>query len=102
MKDKYILTKEKAKEIIAFDEHNMAHTFYNMPFGLLGGDHDKESLFTDIDNAYACKKTGALALRVGHGLVIVPSKECRQSHLLFVETINSFNEKELKLLEKEK
>lgn len=100
-KDKWTLSKERAKNIIAFNGQDMAHTFYNAPFGLIGADHSKKSLFEDIDNGYACKKTGKQALDMGHGLVIVPSKECNQGDLLFVETKSDFNKMELKRCVKE-
>jgi len=85
-KDDSILTKKQAKEMILFDKDDMAHTFYNAPFGLIGGDHSKKSLFKDIDNAYMIKKTGKQAQAMGHGLVVIPSEKCNQSDLLFVET----------------
>ncbi|MEK6879893.1 MAG: hypothetical protein AABY22_09815 [Nanoarchaeota archaeon] len=100
MKDKYIITKEKAKKIILL-KNNMAHTFYNLSFALVGGNHDKKSLFHDIDSSYMCKKSGKQAIAMGHGLVIIPSEKCKQSDLLFVETIPEFNNKQLKQIEKE-
>lgn len=84
-KDKDILTKEQAKEMVLVKD-GMVHTFCNLPFGLVGGDHSVKSVFDDIDNAFMCKKTGKQAQAMGHGLVIIPSENCRQSDLLFVET----------------
>lgn len=93
MNDK--LTKEEAKKIILFDK-NMCHVFNNLPCGLIGGDHSKKSVFKDIDNSFECRITGEQAMKMGHGLAIIPSKECNQSEILFVETKKSFNEKKSK------
>ena len=100
--DKSILSKEEAKNIILFNKDEMTHTFYSGPFGLLGADHNKKSLFDDIDKSFMCKKTGQQAMSMGHGLAIIPSKKCKQSDILFVETKQNFNKKELKLLNKKK
>ena len=80
-----ILTKKQAKNML-YVHDGMVHTFFNLSFGLIGGDHSKESVFKDIDKSFECRKTGREAQSMGHGLVIVPSKECRQEDLLFVET----------------
>jgi len=84
-KDESLLTKKQAKEMLLVKK-GMVHTFYNMPFGLLGGDHSKKSVLDDIGKAFNVKRTGEIAQSMGHGLVIIPSKECNQSDLLFVET----------------
>jgi len=84
-KDDAILTKEQAKKMIKVRD-GMVHTFFNMPVGLLGCDHSKESVLKDIDNSFMCKKTGEQAQAMGHGLVIIPHNKCKQSQLLFVET----------------
>ena len=96
-----IITKKRAKEIIRFDSEDMAHTFINAQFGLIGADHDKDSLFKDIDNAIECKKGGEQTLDMGHGLVIIPKYPCEQGDLLFVETKASFNRKELEEIKKD-
>jgi hypothetical protein len=85
-KDKSILTKEQAKKMLKVAD-GMVHTFYNMPFGLIGGDHSVESVCKDIDSSFMCKRTGEQAQRMGHALAILPSKVCKQSDILFVETI---------------
>jgi len=84
--DENIISKEKAKEMVLINENGMIHTFLNTGGMLIGGDHSKESVFEDIDKAYVCKKTGEQAQRMHHGLAIIPSKECNQSDILFVET----------------
>ncbi len=85
-KKDYILTKEQAKEMVLVRDDGMVHTFYNMPFGLIGGDHSKESIFKDIDKAFMLQKAGKSAQAMGHALAIVPSRKCKQSDILFVET----------------
>ena len=84
-KNKDELTKAQAKKMLLVKK-GMVHTFYNLSFGIIGGDHSLKSILDDIDNAYMCKKTGKQAQAIGHGLVIVPTKVCTQSELLFVET----------------
>lgn len=79
------VSKEQAKKMV-LENDGMVHTFYNMPFGILGGDHDLESVNADIDKSYACAKTGPDAARMGHGLAIIPFKDCNQIDILFVET----------------
>jgi len=91
--DKDILTKKQAKEIVIDRKDGMVHTFFNPSFGLIGGDHSKESIFEDIDNAYMCKRTGKMAQKMKHGLVIIPFKGYSQSDLLFVETTSKLNKK---------
>lgn len=86
MKDNSILTKEEAKKLVFVKDNGMVHTFYNAPFGLIGGDHSKKSIFEDINNAFMCKRTGKQAKDMGHGLAIMPSEICKQSDILFVET----------------
>jgi hypothetical protein len=82
---KDIVTKKQAKEMLLVN-NDMVHTFYNLPFGIIGGDHSLASVIKDIDNSYMCKRTGEQAQKIGHGLVVIPSKTCKQSDLLFVET----------------
>ena len=81
-----ILTKEQAKEMVLVHEHDMVHTFFNLPFGLVGGDHSKVSLFNDIDNAFQLQLAGPGARALGHSLAVIPSSGCKQSDILFVET----------------
>lgn len=85
-KDKDILTKEQAKEMLSIDKGKI-HTFLNAPWGLVGADHSIKSIHKDIDNAFLLKKTGGQAQSMGYGLVICPEKDSMQSDLIFVETI---------------
>jgi hypothetical protein len=91
MDKKYQLTKEQAKKMVLVKEDNIVHTFYNLPFGIIGGNHSKKSVFNDIDKAYMLRLAGEKANALGHGLVIIPSKICKQSDILFVETKNKSN-----------
>lgn len=81
------LTKAQAKKMLYVKKGKMVHTFLNTAGLLVGADHDLKSLLKDIDNAYACRKTGEAAQAVGHGLAILPTKDCTQSDVIFVETI---------------
>lgn len=85
-KKDYILTKKQAKAMVLVGKDGTVHTFYNLPFGLVGGDHSKESVFKDIDRAFILQKTGEQAQALGHALAVVPSAGCNQSSILFVET----------------
>lgn len=91
IEEKYVLTKEKAKEMIAFNADDTAHTFYNLPFGLIGADHSKESLFSDIDSAYELQWAGESAKAMGYSLAIIPTEDCLQRDVLFVETKQEYN-----------
>jgi hypothetical protein len=85
MKDKDVLTKEEAKKMVLSDG-DQVHTYYNLPFGLIGADWTKAQVFKAIDDAVLLKKTGPDALKMGHGLAVLPSLPCKQSDILFVET----------------
>jgi hypothetical protein len=90
---RFEVTKEQAKKMIAFKEDNTAHVFSNEPFGLIGCDYSKESLFKHIDKAESCRLAGKLASEMGHGLVILPHLPCEQSDALFVETKSKVKKK---------
>jgi len=94
------LTQKQAEKVLLVDK-GMIHTFYNAPFGLIGGNHSLSSIKKDLKNAYLIKKTGEQALNMAHGVVIMPSEKCKQSDLLFIETIEIFNKKELSKLKQE-
>jgi hypothetical protein len=84
--DKKILTKEQAKEVLALDKKGMVHTFLNAPFGLIGADHSKKSIYKDIDCAERLEITGEQAQSMNHGLAIIPKGATKQGDILFVET----------------
>jgi hypothetical protein len=83
---KKFLTPEQAKSIILVKKDGMVHTFYNIPVGLIGGDHSKKSVHDDIDNAYELQLAGKAAQAMGHALAVIPRRICKQSDILFVET----------------
>lgn len=81
------LNKTEAIKIINFKEDGMVHTFYNNPsFGLVGADHDKESILKDINNAKQLQLAGTQAQAMKHALAILPKIPCLQTDILFVET----------------
>ena len=95
--EKDVLTQKQAEKVLLVSK-GMVHTFYNAPFGLIGGDHSLSSIKKDLKNAYLIKRTGEQSLNMRHGIVLVPSEKSKQSDLLFIETIESFNKKELRKL----
>jgi len=80
-----LLTKEQAKKIVLINKGEV-HTFYNVNGMLIGGNHSKKSVFKDIDTAYECRLGGECAKAMKHELVVIPSKDCLQKDLLFIET----------------
>ena len=46
------------------------HTFMDTPFGLIGADHDRESLIESM-RLHGVEESGSAASRMGHTLVIV-------------------------------
>jgi len=94
------LTQQQAEKVLLVKK-GMVHTFYNAPWGLVGGDHSLSSIKRDLKNAYLINKTGEQALNMRHGIAILPLEKCKQSDLLFIETIESFNKKELSNLKQE-
>lgn len=89
------LTYEEAEKVLAVNEEGEVHTFMNFSHGLVGCDHSISSIKKDLKNAHVIKKAGKQALEMGHGIVIVPSEKCTQSDLLFVETKEDYNKKEM-------
>ena len=89
-----ILNKNEAIKIINFRKDGMVHTFLNNPaFGLVGGDHSKESILEDIKKAKQLQLAGEQAQAMKHALAIIPHLPCLQSDVLFVETIKEEVEK---------
>jgi len=80
------ITKRQAKSILIKRDDERAHTFANTGGMLLGADHDIKSLHKSIDESFVCKLTGDVAQGMGHGLAVIPSKDCSQKEILFVET----------------
>ena len=93
---KIIITKKEAKLITLKHGHGI-HTFINLPsLGIIGADHSIESVNKDIDNAKELQITGKQALKLNHGLAIIPHIPCKQDEVLFVETIKEEVDKLLK------
>lgn len=99
MEKKYIdnadILKPKQAENVLLVKKGRVHAFYNAPWGLIGMEYPLISIKGYLKNAYSIKKTGEMELNKGHGIVIIPSKKCKQMDLLFVETLDSFNKKSL-------
>jgi len=91
MMDGKISMKEALKRI-AWSK-GMAHTYYNLPIGLIGADHDKESIIEDMKNAHTIVETGPESKKIGHGVAVVPSMPCKQSDILFIETKDKYNQR---------
>lgn len=100
-KDKSIMDKKKAKKVLLVNK-GQVHTFTNESWGLIGVDFDLKLLSKIIDEAYQVRLTGNQATAMGHGIAILPNKDCYQSEVLFAETTEEFNKKQLKELEKDK
>ena len=83
------ISKAKAKKIVIVRDDKMVHTFYNPSIGLVGGDHNYDSIMKDIDNAEECNVTGEQAQAMGHGLAIIPKGTQKQNDILFIETKQS-------------
>ena len=80
------VSKEEAKALVIKRPDKMVHTFYNPGFGLIGADHEYDSVMNDIDDAEECNITGEQAQAMGHGLAVIPKGCTKQSDILFVET----------------
>ena len=77
------LTVEQAISVLPNTE--MLHTFYNLPFGLIGADWDRKNLIKKIQGSDYLEMTGEQAQGMGHGLAVY-NKNSKQKDILFVET----------------
>lgn len=62
------------------------HTFFNMPFGLLGADWSREDVIDKFKTSDKIELTGEQARSLGHGLAVYNNDTKKQSEILFVET----------------
>lgn len=67
-------------------EGDYIHTFFNMPFGLLGADWSREDVIDKFKTSDKIELTGEQARSLGHGLAIYNNDTKKQSEILFVET----------------
>ena len=67
-------------------EGDYIHTFFNMPFGLLGADWSREDVIDTFKTSDKIELTGKQARGLGHGLAVYNNDIKKQSEVLFVET----------------
>ena len=67
-------------------EGDYIHTFFNMPFGLLGADWSREDVIDKFKTSDKIELTGEQARGLGHGLAAYNNDTKKQSEILFVET----------------
>ncbi len=67
-------------------EGDYIHTFFNMPFGLLGADWSREDIINKFKSSDKIELTGEQARSLGHGLAVYNNDTKKQSEILFVET----------------
>jgi len=78
------ITPEQAQELLP--NKNEVHTFYNMPFGLIGADWSKKDVLDKLKKADKIEITGETARSMNHGLAVYDDIAKWQSDILFVET----------------
>ena len=92
---KIYLTKEQATEILP--NSSDVHVFYNVTFGLVGADWDRDEVIDKINNSDVLELTGNAARSMSHGLCAYDNDIKYQSQIMFIET----DEEKLKMLERE-
>lgn len=78
------ITVEEAVDLLP--EGDYIHTFFNMPFGLLGADWSREDVIDKFKTSDKIELTGEQARSLGHGLAVYNNDTKKQSEILFVET----------------
>lgn len=78
------ITVEEAVNLLP--EGDYIHTFFNMPFGLLGADWSREDVIDKFKTSDKIELTGEQARSLGHGLAVYNNDTKKQSEILFVET----------------
>lgn len=81
---KRFITAKEAESLLP--DKDKIHTFYNMPFGLLGADWDREEIIEALTKEDTIEITGETARSMSHGLAVYSKNITRQSQILFVET----------------
>lgn len=82
---KKFLTSEEAIELLP--EGKEIHTFYNFPFGLVGGDWEREDIIEKLKGENnKIEVCGESARAMGHGICVYSKGETIQSNILFIET----------------
>ena len=78
------ITVEEAVDLLPDGDY--IHTFFNMPFGLLGADWSREDVIDKFKTSDKIELTGEQARSLGHGLAVYNNDTKKQSEILFVET----------------
>lgn len=78
------ITVEEAVDLLPKGDY--IHTFFNMPFGLLGADWNREDVIDTLKTSDKIELTGEQARGLGHGLAVYNNDTKKQSEILFVET----------------
>lgn len=78
------ITVDEAVDLLP--EGDYIHTFFNMPFGLLGADWSREDVIDKFKTSDKIELTGEQARSLGHGLAVYNNDTKKQSEILFVET----------------
>lgn len=84
MPQRRYITAEEAISLLP--EGNEIHTFYNVPFGLIGADWDRADIIQKLTEADKIEIAGETARSMGHGLAVYNNDTQWQSEVLFVET----------------
>lgn len=78
------ITVEEAVDLLP--EGDYIHTFFDMPFGLLGADWSREDVIDTLKTSDKIELTGEKARGLGHGIAVYNNDTKKQSEILFVET----------------
>lgn len=81
---KRYITSEQAQALLP--DREIVHTFYNMPFGLLGADWSKEDIIEKLNKSDKIEIAGECARNMDHGLAVYSNDAKLQSDILFIET----------------
>ena len=100
---KKFLTAEQAISLLP--EGDEIHTFYNMPFGILGADWSRQDVIDKLKGSDKIEITGEMARNMKHGIAVYNDDTKLQSEVLFVETdeekLNAFDPIEKNKMDKE-
>ena len=81
---KVYITAEQAISVLPAGES--VHTFYNMPFGLIGADWSRTDIIDKLENSDKIELTGEAAKSMNHGICAYDNSVKMQSDILFIET----------------
>ena len=84
MSEKKYIDKDTAISLLPDKES--IHTFYDMPFGLLGADWSRDDIVEKIRSSDRIELAGPGARSTRHGLAVYDSNTKWQSEILFIET----------------